>query len=145
MLGVAASAQDAAQVVVLDGIDIRIAELPQSAPPLTSTPVEQLHVDPAQSAFVILGDTAGPVPSCPALSITTFTASALSVVVPRIPAMNVLVWSLSPMRIVLLSAATPEFPIAILLSPVRLDPAKYPNAMFPFPIVLKRHVNMLLF
>ncbi len=48
------------------------------------------------------------VPSCPALSTTTATALLLAVVTPRTPDMNTRAW-LVPMRIVALSAATPEF------------------------------------
>ena len=45
-------------------------------------------------------------PSWPAESIITVTASAISVVTPRMAEINVRVWSSSPIRIVLDSAAT---------------------------------------
>src|SRR6267378_4109093 len=76
------------------------------------------------------------VPSWPALSTITAIASALKVGVLRMPAMNVAAWAL-PIRMKFASAATPVFPMWMLLLPVvRFNPAKEPMAMLSLPVVL---------
>ena len=78
-------------------------------------------------------------PSWPALSIMTGSASATPVVTPRMPAMKVRVWVPDgPIRIGALSAATPRLPMWMLLLPVvTLDPASTPMAVLLLPVVLR--------
>src|SRR6267378_3625373 len=76
------------------------------------------------------------VPSWPALSTITAIASALKVGVLRMPAMKVAAWAL-PIRMKFASAATPVFPMWMLLLPVvRFNPAKEPMAMLSLPVGL---------
>src|SRR5262245_24912297 len=76
------------------------------------------------------------VPNRPTLP--TSTGNALpSALAPKIPAMKVLVWGSSPIRMTASSAAPPAWPIRILLLPVvRKNPAPAPMAVLLEPVVL---------